>query len=113
MPRYVIILPHQDLLHFVSTMLRPLVGILSFAPLTVAISAENDQAAGSRSMEQTTHLRDFQVIELRRYTTKEGEREHFAKYFESYFCSPTARVPNAYELCCLSRRHPSVTVLFL
>jgi hypothetical protein len=30
-------------------------------------------------------LNDFQVIEFRRYTVKEGEREHFAEYFESYF----------------------------
>ena len=68
-----------------TTMLRSLIATLSVAPLTVAIFAENDQAAGSRSMERTTPLRDFQVIELRRYTTREGEREHFAKYFETYF----------------------------
>jgi hypothetical protein len=34
---------------------------------------------------QVRHLRDFQVIELRRYSVKPGERQHFAKYFESYF----------------------------
>jgi hypothetical protein len=32
-----------------------------------------------------TPLSDFQVFEFRRYTIKEGEREHFAQYFESYF----------------------------
>jgi hypothetical protein len=31
------------------------------------------------------HLQDYPVIELRRYTVKEGEREHFATYFETYF----------------------------
>jgi hypothetical protein len=31
------------------------------------------------------HLKDFQVIEFRRYTIKENEREHFAEYFENYF----------------------------
>jgi hypothetical protein len=36
-------------------------------------------------MEQVKHLQDFQVIEFRRYTIKEGEREHFAQYFETYF----------------------------
>jgi len=36
------------------------------------------------------HLKDFQVIEFRRYTIKEGERKHFAEYFESYF-------PEAFE----------------
>jgi NIPSNAP len=36
-------------------------------------------------MDRIKHLNDFQVIEFRRYTIKEGEREHFAQYFESYF----------------------------
>jgi NIPSNAP len=30
-------------------------------------------------------LRDFQVIEFRRYTVKEDERDRFARYFETYF----------------------------
>jgi len=36
-------------------------------------------------MDHTKHLTDFQVIEFRRYTIKDGERQHFAEYFESYF----------------------------
>jgi hypothetical protein len=36
-------------------------------------------------MDRIKHLNDFQVIEFRRYIIKEGEREHFAEYFESYF----------------------------
>jgi len=36
-------------------------------------------------MEQVKHLTDFQVIEFRRYMITEGEREHFAQYFQSYF----------------------------
>jgi hypothetical protein len=36
-------------------------------------------------VEQISHLKDFQVIEFRRYTIKEEGREHFAQYFESYF----------------------------
>jgi NIPSNAP protein len=39
----------------------------------------------SKSTESIAHLKDFQVIEFRRYTIKEGEREHFARYFESFF----------------------------
>ena len=39
----------------------------------------------SKAMDHVKHLQDFQVIEFRRYTIKEGEREHFAEYFESYF----------------------------
>ena len=36
-------------------------------------------------MDRVKHLNDFQVIEFRRYIVKEGEREHFAEYFERYF----------------------------
>ncbi|MEO8505709.1 MAG: NIPSNAP family protein [Acidobacteriota bacterium] len=41
-------------------------------------------------MKTVQHLTGFQVIELRRYTIKPGGREHFARYFESYF-------PEAFE----------------
>ena len=36
-------------------------------------------------METVKHLKDFPVIELRRYTIKDGQRERFARYFESWF----------------------------
>jgi hypothetical protein len=38
--------------------------------------------------EEPSRSRDFPVIELRRYTIKDGEREHFATYFDAY--SPEA-----------------------
>lgn len=41
-------------------------------------------------IDQIQHLQDFDVIEFRRYTTKQGERNHFALYFENYF-------PEAFE----------------
>ena len=41
-------------------------------------------------IESVSHLKDFRVIELRRYTIKPGERQHFADYFETYF-------PGAFE----------------
>lgn len=41
--------------------------------------------AEAATLKQIAHLNDFQVIEFRRYTVKEGERENFARYFESYF----------------------------
>src|SRR5690349_10488814 len=52
--------------------------------------AQTDQGAASKLMGQVKHLKDFQVIEFRRYTIKDGEREHFAQYFENYF-------PEAFE----------------
>ena len=36
-------------------------------------------------MDTIQHLKDFPVIELRRYTLKEGQRERFTRYFESFF----------------------------
>ncbi|MGH8371954.1 MAG: hypothetical protein ACRETO_04395 [Gammaproteobacteria bacterium] len=41
-------------------------------------------------MQTIEHLGQFDVIELRRYTTTEGQRQNFATYFESFF-------PEAFE----------------
>src|SRR5437870_4699013 len=41
-------------------------------------------------MKTVEHLKDFQIIEFRRYTIKPGQRQHFAEYFDSYF-------PDAFE----------------
>jgi hypothetical protein len=70
-------------------MLRFLTTILL---LTVggAALAQTGQDKGNKAMDGVKHLKDFQVIEFRRYTVKEGERERFAQYFESYF-------PEAFE----------------
>jgi hypothetical protein len=35
--------------------------------------------------DQVKHLKDFEVIEFRRYTVKEGKTEQFSRYFENYF----------------------------
>ena len=65
-------------------MLRLLMPILLIA-VSVAIFAETTRNKETEAMDRTKHLTDFQVIEFRRYTIKDGEREHFAEYFESYF----------------------------
>jgi hypothetical protein len=46
----------------------------------VHADSEHDAA-----IESVKHLGDFQVIELRRYNVKSGERQHFVEYFEAYF----------------------------
>jgi hypothetical protein len=43
-------------------------------------------------METVKHLQGFAVIEFRRYTIKDGQRERFARYFETYF-------PEAIQQC--------------
>jgi hypothetical protein len=62
---------------FLMTILLLTVGTTIFAPAS--------QHSGNKALDRVKHLKDFQVIEFRRYTVKEGEREHFAEYFESYF----------------------------
>jgi NIPSNAP len=42
-------------------------------------------ATTAQSDQVTNNSKQFQVFEFRRYTIKQGEREHFARYFDSYF----------------------------
>jgi hypothetical protein len=53
--------------------------------LLCVVSVAGAQTPSSPAMDRVKHLKDFSVIEFRRYVVKEGEREHFGKYFESYF----------------------------
>jgi hypothetical protein len=52
------------------------------APLT---TMRVGRATSNQSAMQNEHHQQLQVIELRRYTIKPGQREHFAQYFETYF----------------------------
>src|SRR5437763_10630706 len=67
-------------------------GALSFCLVHAAVGltpAEQRQPA-NQIMNDTNPLSSFQVIEFRRYTIKEGQRENFIRYFETYF-------PEAFE----------------
>ncbi len=66
-------------------MMRFLIGLLTVIAICNLTLAQANQTTGKASLEHNQHLSDFQVFEFRRYTVKEGEREHFAQYFESYF----------------------------
>ena len=70
------------MVHITLTLVFVLTALLSFAQ-----SKENARDPG---IDKIRHLKDFDVIEFRRYTTKQGERNHFALYFENYF-------PEAFE----------------
>jgi hypothetical protein len=65
------------MLRFLTTILLLTVSATTFA--------QTGQNAGGKAVDRVKHMKDFQVIEFRRYTVKAGEREHFAEYFESYF----------------------------
>jgi hypothetical protein len=62
-----------------------LIGLLSAVAACNLTVAQFAQSSAKSYTEPSAHLSNFQVVEFRRYTIKEGEREHFAKYFESYF----------------------------
>jgi hypothetical protein len=64
--------------------MRFLIEVLSVVAICNLALGQSAQPKNG-SPEPSAHLSDFQAIELRRYTIKEGGREHFAQYFESYF----------------------------
>ncbi len=70
--------------------MRCSIGLIAAVAACKLMVAQSSQPAAEALTEPSTHLNDFQAIEFRRYTIKEGEREHFAQYFESYF-------PEAFE----------------
>jgi hypothetical protein len=59
--------------------------ILTVIAVCNVILAQTNQTTAKARLEHNQHLTDFQAFEFRRYTIKDGEREHFAQYFESYF----------------------------
>jgi hypothetical protein len=64
--------------------MRLLIGLLHVVAACNLTVGQSAQSSAKASTEPSARLSDFQVVEFRRYTIK-GEREHFAKYFESYF----------------------------
>lgn len=65
--------------------------VIIFAAVAFEVgAAQSGQMVNKQAPEHDARLSDFQTIEFRRYTVKEGERAHFAQYFESYF-------PEAFE----------------
>jgi hypothetical protein len=66
------------------TAMRIVAGLLSMIAVC-ELSFAQSPAPATTLTDPSAHLSDFQAIEFRRYTSKEGERKHFAQYFESYF----------------------------
>ena len=69
---------------------RLLPGIVAGIALAAAMSAHGRPANEAPMMESVQHLKDYQVVEFRRYVTADGELAHFVKYFDAYF-------PEAFE----------------
>ncbi|MEO5558178.1 MAG: hypothetical protein ABIO49_00700 [Dokdonella sp.] len=64
--------------------------LLSSITVSAFAAAHAGEAHTMPSIDTVKHLQDYQVIEFRRYVTTDGERTHFAKYFDAYF-------PEAFE----------------
>jgi hypothetical protein len=69
---------------------RLLPGIVAAIVLGAALSAHGKPANEATQMESVQHLKDYQVVEFRRYVTADGELANFVKYFDTYF-------PEAFE----------------
>jgi hypothetical protein len=69
---------------------RLLPGIVAGIALGAAMSTHGKPANEATMMESVQHLRDYQVVEFRRYVTADGELAHFVRYFDAYF-------PEAFE----------------
>jgi NIPSNAP len=64
---------------------RILIGCLILVIMSSLTSAQDKAVSAATVVKSSRLLTDFQVVEFRRYTIRDGEREHFARYFESYF----------------------------
>lgn len=76
--------PHH---HLPGQSATPAAGTGGMPPIGSADARAHAAAAAPESID---HLGDFQVVELRRYTTSYGGRARFASYFDTYF-------PEAFE----------------
>ena len=65
-------------------------GTVASIALGAALSAYGQPAKEVATMESVQHLKDYQVVEFRRYVTAEGKLANFVKYFDAYF-------PEAFE----------------
>ena len=65
--------------------LRISIGCLVLLVVISFTLAQDKSVPTANVVKKSSLLTDFQVIEFRRYTIRDGEREHFAQYFESYF----------------------------
>ena len=65
--------------------MRILIGCLVPVIMSSLTSAKDKGVSAATIVKSSSLLTDFQVVEFRRYTIRDGEREHFAQYFENYF----------------------------
>jgi hypothetical protein len=59
--------------------------ILFLVGTSIFSTAQGRQLPAQTTPEHDARLNDFRAIEFRRYVVKDGERKHFAQYFDTYF----------------------------
>ena len=69
--------------------------------------AQNAQRLDTWPREHDPHLADFNIFEFRRYTIKEEQRQHFARYFDSYFPEAFQQLGAIAAGSFFERKHPS------
>jgi len=65
--------------------MRHLIGLLTIIAVCHPTVAQSVPPTAQVPTEPSARLNDFQVVEFRRYTIKDGERNHFAQYFDTFF----------------------------
>ncbi|OOG58209.1 hypothetical protein B0E47_04915 [Rhodanobacter sp. B05] len=65
-------------------------GLAAWLAFGAAVPAHGNPVNEASAMQSVQHLKDYQVVEFRRYVTSDGELAHFVKYFDAYF-------PEAFE----------------
>jgi hypothetical protein len=65
--------------------MRILIGCLVLVIMSSLTSAQDKGVSAATIVKSSSLLTDFHVVEYRLYTIRDGEREHFAQYFENYF----------------------------
>lgn len=58
--------------------------------MSMTMTAAHAGADTRAALENVSHLKDYQVVELRRYDIAPGQRDRFVRYFDAYF-------PEAFE----------------
>lgn len=92
--------------------MRPGLVTRAFRVLLITIALFELASAQTHSLvdaltEPSAHLTDFQVIELRRYTVKDGARKNFAQYFEAYFPEAIEQTGAIVAGSFFERNHPN------
>lgn len=68
----------------IRTILMLLIAALAFSA-GHGLAAQTDPHASKITAVHDPELSNFQAVEFRRYTIKPGEREHFVRYFDTWF----------------------------